>query len=134
MTALDTSLAAASWSGAVFCPTRCYACQFDECPGVPHSWGDPEDFAHAWTTWQDAPGFCGCECGRPARSTRIEIRSTDALKDLRDIPGFESIRARTWSWRCPGCKSGRAAGRDEALAKAYEHRGSADCRHRRAEP
>lgn len=118
---MSAGLATADWSGAVFCPTRCYPCQFDECPNVPHTWGGVEDFEHAWATFQDAPGFCGCECGRPTRPTRITIRRRAA-----QVPFF-------WNWKCPGCQSGHAFTHQAALADADRHRASAACRHRRAE-
>lgn len=54
---------------AIICLTLCGACEFlEEHPNVPHTWGDADDFAHAWATWQDAPGFC--DCGRPARDEK----------------------------------------------------------------
>jgi hypothetical protein len=58
-------------AGIIICLTLCGDCQFlEEHPNVPHTWGGVDDFAHAWATWQDAPGFCGCECGRPARDEK----------------------------------------------------------------
>lgn len=127
---MSAALATADWSGVIVCLTRCYACRFGECPGVPHTWGAPDDFEHAWTTFQDAPGFCGCSCGRPARSTKVRVQRTNGLDYLRMIPGFEHARLSTWSWRCPGCLSGTALSRDDAIAKAQQHCGSGDCRHR----
>lgn len=115
-----TDLQQADWAGAVFCLTRCYACQFDECPGVPHSWGDPEDFAHAWATWQEAPGFCGCECGRPARTTKVRVRCL-------------SRALRLWEWACPNCASDRVVGHAEAILKADAHRRSEACKHGRGD-
>ena len=105
------------------CPTLCGECQFlEEHPNVPHSWGGVDDFAHAWATWQDAPGYCGCECGRPARSTKVSVRRTG--------PGPLGI----WMWRCPGCTAGtRPYSWSNALRAALDHRMSDDCKHRRAE-
>lgn len=116
-----TALANANWSGAVFCATRCYPCQFDECPGEPHTWGSPEDFAHAWATFQDAPGFCGCECGRPKRTTNVRVYCL-------------SQALRLWEWSCPRCRSGKATGWRAAVEAADAHRASDECKHRRAAP
>ena len=115
-----TSLASADWSGAVFCATRCYACQFGEHPGVPHTWGAPDDFEHAWATFQAAPGFCGCECGRPPRTPpKVRVRRMPVL--------------RIWSWNCPGCARGASRPRDAhaaVLADAIKHRESDSCKWR----
>ena len=61
-------LSFADWAGGVFCATRCYACMYGECPGEPHTWGSPEDFAvqrdwtverhpAAWDLHQKVAGF-----------------------------------------------------------------------------
>lgn len=124
---------AADWSGAVFCMTRCYACMYGECPGVPHTWGAPDDFAHAWATFQDAPGFCGCSCGRPARTPpKVRVRHLPGFSDvLRSVPGFETAR-NAWGWNCPNCAGGGASAHPDALADAVKHRWSEKCKHRRS--
>jgi hypothetical protein len=121
----SATLAPASWSGAVFCATRCYACQFDEHPRVPHSWGTEDDFAHAWATFQDAPGFCGCDCGRPKRDIpKVTVLPHGAL-----LPSL-----RLWRWSCPLCASGTEAGQGDAVTAGMKHRASKDCRFRRYAP
>jgi len=120
----NSTLATADWSGAVFCATQCYACQFDEHPGVPHTWGSPEDFEHAWVTFQQAPGFCGCECGRPPRTPpKVKVRCRLTLS-------FGAVNIRFWSWACPGCSAGASFGQAEGVIDALKHRGSDGCKWR----
>jgi hypothetical protein len=116
------ALASANWPGAAFCATRCYPCQFDECPGEPHTWGSPEDFAHAWATFQDAPGFCGCDCGRP----KHEIPKMTVLPHRAVVPSL-----RLWLWSCPLCASGTEASQHAAVTAGVEHRTSGECGFRR---
>ena len=50
------------------CLTRCWPCQFDECPTPPspHPWADPAAPEHAAHTGQPEPtGNCGCHCAQP---------------------------------------------------------------------
>lgn len=118
----DSPLATADWSGAIICATQCYACQFDQHPDVPHTWGAPDDFEHAWAMFQQAPGFCGCSCGRPARTVpKVRVRRGLAI-DLKVPP--------LYSWSCPICASGSAIGLEAAVAVATQHRQSDVCRYR----
>lgn len=120
----DSMLATANWSGAVFCMTQCYACQFGEHPDVPHTWGAPDDFEHAWATFQTAPGFCGCDCGRPPRTPpRVKIRNRLTLP-------LGPFNIRFWSWACPGCSAGTSCNQAAAVVDALEHRGSDGCKWR----
>ena len=120
-----TALATPDWSGAVFCSTRCYACMYGECPEVPHTWGADDDFAHAWATFQDAPGFCGCECGRPKRAVpKVSVRPE---RVLRAALGSLTL----WRWSCPLCNGGGGTSQNAAMTAAARHRASDECRFRR---
>lgn len=122
---VDTSLAVADWSGAIICATRCYACQFGEHPDVPHSWGSPDDFEHAWVTFQDAPGFCGCACGRPLR-TVPKVRVRPALPSA-----IKLIAPWMYTWNCPHCAFGTAMNLAAAVTEATQHRKSDGCKYRK---
>jgi hypothetical protein len=59
----------------IACPTRCYACQFGQCPTRRHTWMSEDDITHAGLTvptglagWATlAVGHpCGCWCMRKA--------------------------------------------------------------------
>lgn len=115
------ALACADWFGAVFCATRCYPCQFDECPNEPHTWGSPEDFEHAWATFQQAPGFCGCDCGRPKRKPpTVSVRPIKA-----------SSLWLGWRWSCYLCGSGTDFTQAAAITAGIKHRAFEECRFRR---
>lgn len=66
MGSADKDLKNADWPRMIVCWTRCYACQFDQCPVPhgPHTWGAQDDFDHAAATGQTPPGICACSCAR----------------------------------------------------------------------
>ncbi|GAB7044892.1 DUF6011 domain-containing protein [Catenuloplanes indicus] len=64
-------IAAALKSGAArICRTRCYPCQFDDCPDGPHTWMDADEIAHVGRRVDTAEerlalartNPCGCAC------------------------------------------------------------------------
>ncbi|WP_033338982.1 hypothetical protein [Catenuloplanes japonicus] len=62
-------IAVALGSGAAgICWTRCYPCQFRECPADPHTWMDADEAAHAGATTDEQRAAltqakpCGCAC------------------------------------------------------------------------
>jgi hypothetical protein len=124
MTMTDSPLATADWSGMVVCTTWCYACQFGQHPDVPHTWGAPDDFEHAWATFQQAPGFCGCSCGKPPRTPpKMKVR-------CRTLPPIGPFVIRFWSWTCPRCSTATSYDQAAAVVDALKHRGSDGCKWR----
>lgn len=64
-----------AFGGIRICWTRCYACQFGQCPEPhgPHTWGAEDDIEHAAATGQPPPGNCACECAQPTPEQRAAM-------------------------------------------------------------
>lgn len=112
---------------ALVCWSKCWPCQFGECPDGPHTWMDSEDLRHAgvrvpWTRWGwrrlAVKRPCGCDCmqgvrGEPnaeqeralgdvlAAVQRLAEQQLAADPGLveRQRAGLERIRERGRRWR-----------------------------------